>query len=122
MASFSMDVKMPASGVFSEIQHCIGTANYKVKTIVQNQSVIAEGARDFSWIIIIILALVFWPAALVYYFTRQRSSITATINKDSENECSITITSNGNTGENLIKLIENVLQEGKSKSEDKPEN
>ena len=122
MASFSMDVKMPASGVFSEIQHCIGTANYKVKTIVQNQSVIAEGARDFSWIIIIILALVFWPAALVYYFTRQRSSITATINKDSENECNITITSNGNTGENLIKLIKDVLQEEKSESEDKPEN
>ena len=122
MASFSMDVKMSASEVFSEIQHCIGTANYKVKTIVQNQSVIAEGARDFSWIIIIILALVFWPAALVYYFTRQRSSITATINKNNENECNVTITSNGNSGYDLIKLIENVLQEGKSKSEDKPEN
>ena len=118
MASLSMDVKMSTSEVFSEIQHCIGTANYKVKTIVQNQSVIAEGARDFSWIIIIILALVFWPAALVYYFTRQRSSITATINKDSENECSITITSNGNTGENLIKLIKDVLQEEKSESEE----
>jgi len=122
MASLSMDVKMSTSEVFSEIQHCIGTANYKVKTIVQNQSVIAEGARDFSWVIIIILALVFWPAALVYYFTRQRSSITATINKNNENECNVTITSNGNSGYDLIKLIENVLQEGKSKSEDKPEN
>ena len=122
MTSFSMDLNMPVSEAFSEIQQCVGAADYKVKTIVANQTIIAEGARDFSWIIIIILALVFWPAALVYYFTRQRSSITATINKDSENECNITITSNGNTGENLIKLIKDVLQEEKSKSEDNPEN
>jgi len=122
MGSFSMDVKIPASEAFSEIQLCVGRANYKVKTIVPNQSVIAEGARDFSWIVIIILALLFWPAALVYYFTRQRSSITAIINKDNENECNITITSNGNSGDNLIKFIKDVLQEEKSKSEDKPEN
>jgi len=122
MASFSMDLKMPASEVFSEIQHCIGTADYKVKTIVPNQSVIAEGNRDFSWVIVIILAILLWPAAIVYYFTRQRSSITATINKDSENECNITITSNGNSGDDLNRLIQNVLQEEKSESDDKPEN
>ena len=81
---------MLASEVFSEIQQCVGTANYKVKIIVPNQTVIAEGKRDFSWIVIIILALVFLPAALVYYFTRQ-SSITATITKDSEDECNVTI-------------------------------
>ena len=122
MASFSMDLKMPASEVFSEIQHCIGTADYKVKTIVPNQSVIAEGNRDFSWVIVIILAILLWPAAIVYYFTRQRSSITATINKESENECNVTITSNGNTGDNLMNLVKDVLQEEKPKSEDKPEN
>ncbi len=122
MASFSMDLKMPASEVFSEIQHCIGTSDYKVKTIVPNQSVIAEGNRDFSWLIVIIFAILLWPVAIVYYLTRQRSSITATISNDSENECSLTITSNGNSGDNLIKLIKDVLQEEKSKSEDKPEN
>jgi len=122
MASFSMDLKMPVSEVFSEIQHCIGTADYKVKTIVPNQSVIAEGNRDFSWVIVIILAILLWPAAIVYYFTRQRSSITATINKESENECNVTITSNGNTGDNLMNLVKDVLQEEKSKSDDEPEN
>ena len=122
MASFSMDVKMSASEVFSEIQHCIGTADYKVRTVVPNQSIIAEGNRDFSWIIVIILAILLWPVAIVYYLTRQRSSITATINKDSENGCSLTITSNGNSGDNLTRLIQNVLQEDKAESEDKPEN
>jgi len=113
---------MLASEVFSEIQQCVGTANYKVKIIVPNQTVIAEGKRDFSWIVIIILALVFLPAALVYYFTRQRSSITATITKDSEDECNVTITSNGKTGDDLIEFVKDVLQEEKSKSDDNPEN
>ncbi len=117
-----MDVKIPASGVFSEIQQCVGTANYKVKTIVPNQTVIAEGKRDFSWIVIIILGLVFWPTALVYYFIRQRSNITATITKDSEDECNVTITSNGKTGDDLIEFVKDVLQEEKSKSDDNPEN
>ncbi len=120
MASFSMVLKMPVNEVFSETLHCIGTADYKVKTIVLNQSVIAEGNRDFSWVIVIILAILLWPAAIVYYFTRQRSSITATISNDSENECSLTITSNGNSGDNLTRLIQNVLQEDKAESEDKP--
>ena len=114
MASFSMDVKMPSSEVFSEIQHCVGTANYKVKTITPNQSVIAEGNRDFSWIIVIILAILIWPAALVYYFTRQRSSITATITKDNEDNCSVTLTSNGNTGDDVLDLIKNVLTDSKN--------
>ena len=122
MASISMDLKMPASEVFSEIQHCIGTADYNVKTIVPNQSIIAEGNRDFSWVFVIIFAILLWPVAIVYYLTRQRSSITATINKDSENGCSLTITSNGNSGDNLTRLIQNVLQEDKDESEDKPEN
>ncbi len=116
MASFSMDVKMPASEVFSEIQHCIGASDYKVRTVVPNQSVIAEGNRDFSWLIVIIFAILLWPVAIVYYLTRQRSSITATISNDSENECSLTITSNGNSGDNLIKLIKDVLQEDKSEN------
>ena len=117
-----MDLKMPVSEVFSEIQQCVGTADYNVKTIVPNQSIIAEGNRDFSWVIVIILAILLWPAAIVYYFTRQRSSITATISKNNEYECNVTITSNGNTGDDLIELIENVLQEEKSESDDKPEN
>lgn len=114
MGSFSMDVKMSPSEVFSEIQHCVGTADYKVKTIIPNQSVIAEGNRDFSWIIVIILAILIWPAALVYYFTRQRSSITATITKDNEDNCSVTLTSNGNSGDDVLKLIENVLTDSKN--------
>jgi len=117
MGSYSKDLDLPAHEAFSEIQQCIGASNYKVKTIVANQSVIAEGNRDFSWVIVIILIILIWPAALVYYFTRQRSSITATIAKTGEKGCSLTITSNGNSGDDILKLVKDVFEDKKSKLE-----
>jgi len=116
-----MDVKAPVSEVFPEIQQCIGKANYKVTNIVPDQMVIAEGNREFSWGIVIVLVLLIWPFALVYYFTRQRSSITVTLSKYNENECSFTITSNGKTGDNLIGLVKHVFQEENKKPDDMTE-
>jgi hypothetical protein len=106
MTSFSLDLDTKSEETFSEIQQCVGTANYKVKEIIPNQSVIAEGKRDFSWAIVIILAILLWPAAIVYYFTRQRSSITATITKR-DSGCNLTVTSNGKSSEELMNLIRN---------------
>ncbi len=106
LSSFTLDLKTSPEEVFSEIQQCVGTANYKVKDIIPNQSVIAEGKRDFSWAIVIILAILLWPAAIVYYFTRQRSSVTASITKNSTG-CNLTATSNGHSSEDLMKLIKN---------------
>ena len=100
---------MSPDEVFSEVQQCVGTANYKVKTIVSNQSVIAEGKRDFSWAIVIILAILLWPAAIVYYFTRQRSSVTATISK-TETGCILSVASNGNSSEGLMDMIEDAFK------------
>ena len=109
MGSYSVDLDIPANEVFSEIQQCVGTADYKVKTIVPNQTVIAEGNRDFSWAIVIILIILIWPAALVYYFTRQRSSITGTITTN-EKGCSLSMTSNGNPGDEILELVKNIFQ------------
>jgi len=110
VGSYSKDLELPANEVFSEIQQCIGDADYKVQTVIPNQSIIAEGSRDFSWVIMIILILLIWPAALVYYFTRQRSSITATITKNDEKTCNLTVNANGESGEDLIDLIIDVFQ------------
>jgi len=115
MGSFSNDSNLSVSEAFSEIQQCVGTANYKIQNIVPNQSVTAEGKRDFSWAIVIILALVLWPAAIVYYFTRQRSSITATITKNDEG-CIITVTSNGKSAYEIMGLIQNIFDENTSKN------
>ncbi len=109
MSSFSIDLKTSPDEAFSETQQCVGTANYKIKNITPSQSIIAEGKRDFSWIIVIVLAIILWPAAIVYYFTRQRSSVSVTISKK-DNGCTITATSNGDSSEDLMKLIDDAFE------------
>jgi hypothetical protein len=108
-----MDLKVPASEVFSEVQKCIGTTGFQVKEVTPNQSITSEGNREFSWVIVIILAILIWPAALVYYFTRQ-SSVTATLNSTKENECHLTMSSNGEAGDDIIEMIEHVFEDEKS--------
>ena len=108
MSSFSSELKTSPEETFSEIQQCIGTANYKIKSIIPNQSIIAEGKRDFSWAIVIILAILIWPAALVYYFTRQRSSVTVTITKK-ETGSILSASSNGDSSEKLMGLIREIF-------------
>ncbi len=112
-----MDVKSPVSEVFSEVQQCIGKANYNVTSIVPDKMVIAEGKREFSWGIVIVLVLFVWPGAILYYFSRQKSNVTATFTRDNENECTFTITSNGKKGDNLIDLVKHVFQENNKVSE-----
>jgi len=111
MGSFSTDLDMSQNEVFSEIQRCVGTADYKIQSVIPNQSIIAEGKRDFSWIIVIVLAILLWPAAIVYYFTRHRSSVTAIITKNDEKRCSLTVTSNGESSEGIMKLIKDSFKE-----------
>ena len=109
-------MKVSPEETFSEIQQCVGTANYKIKSITANQSIIAEGNRDFSWIIVIILAIVLWPAAIVYYFTRQRSSVTITILKK-ETGSILSVSSNGDSSEHLMGLIEDMFKSEEQNSE-----
>lgn len=118
MPSFSIDLDIPANEAFSEIQQCIGDVDYKVKTIIPNQSIIAEGGRDFNWIIVIILAIFLWPVAIIYYFTRQRSSITVTLTINDEKSCNLTVNSNGESADEVMDLILDVFEgDEKSKSE-----
>jgi len=118
LSSFSIDLKTSPEETFSEIQQCIGTVGYKVKHVIPSQSIIAEGKRDFSWIIVIVLAVLLWPAAIVYYFTRQRSSVTVTISKK-DNGCNLTATSNGDSSEDLMKLIDNTFESDEQDSENR---
>ena len=108
-----MDLKVPVSEVFSEVQECIGKVDFQVKEVTPNQSITAEGKRAFSWLIIIVLAILIWPAALVYYFTRQRSSVTATLNSTKESECHLTMSANGEAGDDIIEMIEHVFEDEK---------
>lgn len=110
MASETMDLQESTENVFPKIQHAIGSSDYKIKTIDVNKSIIAEGKRDFSWAAVIVLAILIWPAALVYYFTRQRSSVTVIATTNTTSGCRVTINSNGKSGEAVLRTIADALQ------------
>lgn len=108
MGSRSIDVKSSLEDTFPKIQQSIGNSEFKIKSITPNQTIMAEGNREFRWLWVVLLAIVLWPAAIVYYFTRQRSSVTVVTTKTDEG-CKVTITSNGKTGELVMSSIANVL-------------
>lgn len=83
-------------------------SDYKIKSIVPNQTIMAEGSREFRWLWIIVLAILLWPAAIVYYFTRQRSSVTVVTSK-TEDGCKVTISSTGKTGDAVMESIASIL-------------
>jgi hypothetical protein len=110
MGSSSIDLKESVDDTFPKIQQAIGSSDYKIKTIEANKSIIAEGNREFSWVIVIILAILIWPAAIVYYFTRQRSSVAVIITPGDDSGCKVTINSNGKTGDEVMQSIVTILQ------------
>jgi len=109
MGSELINIKESVDDTFPKIQQAIGQSDYKIKTIEANKSVIAEGNREFSWVIVIILAILIWPAAIVYYFTRQRSSVAVIITPNEDFGCKVTINSNGKTGDQVMASIVAVL-------------
>jgi hypothetical protein len=109
MGSESIDLKESLEDTFPKIQQAIGSTDYKIKTIEANKSIIAEGNREFSWMIVIILAILIWPGAVVYYFTRQRSSVTVIISPNADSGCKVTINSNGKSGDKAMQSIVNFL-------------
>ena len=109
MGSELINIKESVDDTFPKIQQAIGQSDYKIKTIEANKSVIAEGNREFSWVVVIILAILIWPAAIVYYFTRQRSSVAVIITPNEDSGCKVTINSNGKTGDQVMASIVAVL-------------
>ena len=110
MGSELLDVQKSVDDTFPKIQQAIGSSDYKITNIEANKSIIAEGNREFSWAIVIILAILIWPAAIVYYFTRHRSSVTVIVTPEGDSGCKVTINSNGNTGDQVMQSIVNILQ------------
>ena len=110
MGSQSIDVKTSVDETFSKIQQAIGPSDYKIKSIEANKSITAEGGREFSWIIGIVLVILLWPAAMVYYFTRQRSSVTVIVTSESDSGCKVTINSNVKSGDKVMQSIVDYLQ------------
>jgi hypothetical protein len=95
---------MSPNDAFAAAQRVIGTSGLTIKSSTPGTGLIAEGGRDFRWIWVILLILILWPVALVYYFTRKENSISVSI-FPKQTGCTINASSNGKRGDEVLNLL-----------------
>lgn len=101
---------MSASDVYNTAHRLIGTSELAIKNTQVNQTIIAEGGRDFSWVWIIVFIILLWPAAIIYYFTRQKNSISVTISSKSDgNGCTVNIQAIGKNAEPVFQSLSGAI-------------
>ena len=98
-----------AGDIFPKIQQVIATSGYNVTSLTQNQSIQAEGKRDYGLALLIVLIIIVWPVAIIYFFTRKKNKVTVLL-ASNNNGCKVDITSDGRSGNQILHLIMNVLQ------------
>jgi len=94
MSSQNLTLAMGVDDSFKQIQQSLATEKFKTISVVANNSISSEGGRNFSWPIMIVCILLFWPAAIVYYFMSSKNAITATFTSNDKKGCTVTITVN----------------------------
>ena len=111
MKSQIIETETSVNDTFSKIQQSVDLSDYKIKSIEVNKSLVAEGGRSFSWLILALLVVLVFPG-IVYYFTRQRSSVTVTILEGSDKNCKVSINSIGRSGNYVMNDIANKISKG----------
>ena len=111
MTSQDLTLEISIDEAIQEIQQTLATESFNIPTIVSNSSIAAEGGRSFSWPIMIVCILLFWPAAIVYYFMSSKNAITATFTgSDGETGNVVTITANGKKAEVILRHLITILK------------
>ncbi len=100
---------MPPNDAFAAAQRVIGSSELTIKASTPGSSIIAEGGRDFGWIWIILLVLIVWPIAIIYYFTRKPNSISVSI-FPKQTGCNINATSQGKKGDYVLNLLSSAVR------------
>lgn len=54
-----------------------------IKKVLPDQGFYAEGGKDFKWSWMIVAIIFAWPAAIAYYFTSKKNSISVTVTASS---------------------------------------
>ena len=111
MGSLNRDSSVGASEVYNTAQKIIGTSELAIRNTQVNQTIVAEGGRDFSWIWMIVFIILLWPAAIIYYFTRKKNSISVTIVPKSDNNvCTVNIQAIGKKAEPVFQSLSAAIQ------------
>jgi len=110
MSSDTINLQKSPEDIFPELQNGITSARQTIKTIVPNQTIVSEGKREYSNLLMVVLILFLWPGAIVYYFTSERTTLTVIVTKHGDTGSTITINSNGKVGDEITKYIFHNLQ------------
>ena len=79
MGAWSGFVRESPNAVYQKAQGAVTSKGLELKVALPGQSLTAEGGRAYRLVVLIILVILIWPVALIYYFTRKRNSITIQI-------------------------------------------
>lgn len=102
---------MSASEVYNTAQKIIGTSELAITNTQVNQTIVAEGGRDFSWGWMIVFIIIVWPAAIIYYFTRTKNTISLTVAPKSDGDgCTVNIQALGKKAEPVFQNLSAAIQ------------
>ena len=111
MTSQNLTLGMSLDESFKQVQQTLATENFKITTVTPNSSITSEGGRNFGWPIMIVCILLFWPAAIVYYFMSSRNAIAATFTgSDGGTGSVVSITANGKKAEVILQHLTVILK------------
>ena len=79
MGAWSGVVRESPIAVYQKAQGAVTAKGLELKVALPGQSLTAEGGRAYRLVVLIILIILVWPVALIYYFTRKRTSLTIQI-------------------------------------------
>ena len=81
------------------------TQSFKMKQkVLSTNHILAEGKRDYRVWVLVLLVILTWIGALIYYFTRKRNRLSIDINPSSTGT-SLTIFAQGRTANNCVNAI-----------------
>jgi hypothetical protein len=101
---------MNAGEIYNAAHRIIGTSDLAIRNTVVNQTIIAEGGRDFKWVWMIIFIIFVWPAAIIYYFVAKKNTISVTIASKETGGCTVNIQSIGRKAETVFQNLSSAIQ------------
>ena len=96
---------MNPNEVYNTAHRIIGTSDLAIRNTTVNQTIIAEGGRDFSWAWMIVFIIFVWPAAIIYYFVAKKNTISVTISSKDAGGSTVNIQSIGKKAEPVFQAL-----------------
>ncbi len=108
MGTWTARVRENPGSVYQKAQGALTAKGLNLQRAEPGQLLVAVGHRAYRLVVLIILVLVCWPGALIYYFTRKKSSITVQIQPQGDGSY-IQVETVGETADEALGMISSGL-------------